>query len=140
MEWNTTYFTAFGHFHKTQLVNTMGFSPFVRNMLSIVGVSTIALVYLSYREETASVWTTTGYVRSATTTDTDSYETPKYEEPTAAPTKPTEPWPKLNDLLSSNGKSITADVQSILDFAIIGRKCPVVASQFSDRHPHLDRS
>lgn len=102
----------------------MGFSPFVRNMLGIVGVSTLAVLFLNYREETASVWTATGYVRSATTTDTDSYEKPNYEKPTQIkPQTPMKPWPQLDELLSKNGESIEADIQSVLDFAIIGRKC-----------------
>ena len=41
------------------------------------------------------------------------------------PALPVQPWPKVNELISSDGESIKADVQFVLDFAIIGRKCPV---------------
>jgi hypothetical protein len=36
------------------------------------------------------------------------------------------PWPKLSELISGDGKYIKADVQFVLDFAIIGRTCVFV--------------
>lgn len=102
-------------------------SPYVRNLLVIVGMSSLAVMFLSYREETASVWTAgTGYVRSATTTDTVSYDKPSVVvEPVDEKTTLAEkPWPALKELLRDDGESLEADVQFVLDFAIIGRKYP----------------
>jgi hypothetical protein len=43
--------------------------------------------------------------------------------PTKRPDDNDKPWPKLNELISGDGNSIVADVQFVLDFAIIGRTC-----------------
>jgi hypothetical protein len=43
--------------------------------------------------------------------------------PTKWPDDDDKPWPKLNELISGDGTSIVADVQFVLDFAIIGRTC-----------------
>jgi hypothetical protein len=104
--------------------STMVTSPYVRNLLTIVGISSVVIMFLSYKEETASVWTAgTSYVRSATTTDTVSYDKPGVDEPVdEKPTLMEKPWPELKGLLTDNGESIVADVQFVLDFAIIGRK------------------
>jgi hypothetical protein len=106
--------------------STMVTSPYVRNLLTIVGISSVVIMFLSYKEETASVWTAgTSYVRSATTTDTASYDKPAgVDEPVdEKPTLMEKPWPELKGLLSDDKEAIVADVQFVLDFAIIGRKC-----------------
>jgi hypothetical protein len=109
-------------------------SLYVRNVLAIIVTSSLFALYLSYRDGRIGTWTWSnnpgGSVRTATTTDTALYEKPPQPPPSAEKRDSGpdhKPWPPLAGLISANGKSIKADVQFVLDFAIIGRTCVVVA-------------
>jgi hypothetical protein len=110
-------------------------SLYVRNILAIIATSSLFVLLLSYRDGRIGRWTLSnksagGSVRTATTTDTALYEKPP-PPPSSAEKRDNgpdhKPWPPLAGLISADRKSIKADVQFVLDFAIIGRTCVVDA-------------
>jgi hypothetical protein len=113
-------------------------SLYVRNILVIIATSSLFVLFLCYRDGRIGGWTSSnknpagGSVRTATATDTALNEKPP--PPTPPPTAEKrdngpdhKPWPPLAGLISADGKSIEADVQFVLDFAIIGRTYAVDA-------------
>lgn len=98
--------------------------PFVRNILVTVGIAAITLLLLGKQERRASFLPSDTSFRAASIPE-GYYSSLSNQSP--APTPTPKPWPALNTLVQ--GPNITADVQFMLDFAIIAH--PKTATTFT---------